>query len=261
MLTQNTTASASSPGLLDAFSGSYSQLKEILSEDQIHFWEADLDRASAELAFPYLSDDEWSKARRFHFELHRNRFIAGRALLRLNLSSYFGCKPAEIAFHYNQWGKPSVPNSGLEFNVAHSENYFVLAVSREPVGVDIEKNKPIEDLYLIARTVFSPNELTAWSLLPEMDQVASFYKIWTRKEALLKGLGRGVTEFCPAISVLFVEGIPVLPASLSGLNWYLHDLQLTPGVAAALATPISNPHIVKSQELPQVSGYALRFRG
>src|SRR6185295_17021566 len=81
MLTQNTTASASSPGLLDAFSGSYSQLKETLSEDQIHFWEADLDRASAELAFPYLSDDEWSKARRFHFELHRNRFIAGRALL------------------------------------------------------------------------------------------------------------------------------------------------------------------------------------
>jgi 4'-phosphopantetheinyl transferase len=94
-----------------------------------------------------------------------------------------------------------------------------------------------------------------------MEQVASFYKIWTRKEALLKGLGRGVTEFCPAISVLFVEGIPVLPASLSGLNWYLHDLQLTPGVAAALATPISNPHIVKSQELPQVPGSALRSRG
>lgn len=247
MLTQNTTVSASSPALPDSSLCSNSGFEQTLSTGQIHLWEADLDRASAESAFPYLSDDEWSRAGRFRYEQHRNRFIAGRALLRLRLSAYLHCKPAEIIFHYNEWGKPFVANARLEFNVAHSDNHFVLALSQEPVGVDIEKIKTIEDLQLVARTVFSPVELTAWTLLPETEELPAFYRIWTRKEALLKALGRGVTEFCPAISVLFAERIPALPENLSGPNWHLEDLELAPHFAAALATPIANPRIIKTE--------------
>src|SRR5436190_14413109 len=189
MLTQNITITANSPQSVEREFTERTEEKTALSANRIDVWKADLDHTSAALMFPYLSDDEWTRAQRFHQEIHRNRFIAGRALVRMAVSRYLGCKPAEIDFNYNLWGKPCLTNGDLQFNVAHSEEHFVLAVSREAVGVDIERIRTIEDIHLVARTVFSPEELTAWTLLPEPEQVAAFYKIWTRKEALLKALG------------------------------------------------------------------------
>jgi 4'-phosphopantetheinyl transferase len=237
MLTQSTTQTANSPWPVDQPATANA---EPLLADEIHVWRTDLDRASAEVKFPYLSDDEWSKAQRFQQELHRNRFIAGRALLRVTLSRYLCCKPAEIVFLYNEWGRPSIAG-GLEFNLAHSENEFLLGISRQPIGVDIEKIRAIEEVHLVARTVFSPEELTAWSLLPEGEQLPAFYKIWTRKEALLKALGRGITEHCPCISVLFTEPIPKLPPGLSDIQWKVQDLEISTGLAGAVATPIHSP--------------------
>src|SRR3954466_4906751 len=129
MLTQSTTQTANSPWPVDQPATANA---EPLLADEIRVWRTDLDRASAEVKFPYLSDDEWSKAQRFQQELHRNRFIAGRALLRVTLSRYLCCKPAEIVFLYNEWGRPSIAGD-LEFNLAHSENEFLLGISRQPI--------------------------------------------------------------------------------------------------------------------------------
>src|SRR5947199_249503 len=71
---------------------------------------SDLDQARS-----VLSREEKARAARFHFDLHRNRFVAGRAWLRIVLANYLGIKPSKIAFSYSAAGKPA-----LAHTAAHS---------------------------------------------------------------------------------------------------------------------------------------------
>ena len=85
-------------------------------------------------------------------------------------------------------GKPSVANAPF-FNLSHSNDFVMLAVSDTPVGCDIEKlHKTV-----LSHHVFHPNELDALSNLPSGDiQNHEFLRLWTAKEAFLKAIGTGI---------------------------------------------------------------------
>ena len=76
-------------------------------------------------------------------DVHRNRFIAGRALLRDLLAGYLGQPPGSIRFAYNEWGKPALAAGfaarDLRFNLSHSQGLAMYAfVLERDVGVDLE---------------------------------------------------------------------------------------------------------------------------
>src|SRR5437660_4664803 len=77
-----------------------------LAPDEIHIWKADL-HGSTSFA-QLLSIDEQQRANRFIFDKHRDRFIAGRAILRKILSAYLSVEPQEICFRYQPNGKPEL---------------------------------------------------------------------------------------------------------------------------------------------------------
>jgi 4'-phosphopantetheinyl transferase len=237
------------PKLLIEDPGASKGRERILSagRDEIHLWRTNLDEAAALDSFPYLSADEWERAKGFRYDIHRNRFIAGRSFLRRVLAKYTGVNSSGIIFLYNAWGKPSLQAEAVQFNAAHSESEFLLAISQWPVGVDIEKMKPLEDLHLIAQSVFSQDELRRWNELSEAEKSDAFYKIWTRKEALLKGIGRGITEYCSSISVFFSETISALPSGVSPLTWHVRDWKISPGIRAAIATPLVKAHVIEQE--------------
>jgi 4'-phosphopantetheinyl transferase len=171
-----------------------------LSEGDVHVWRWRLCKSAEEIAAlkTLLSDDELARAERFYFARHHDAFIAARAGLRKALSGYLEVPPESIAFRYGDAGKPELPNQPagelaggeLAFNLSHSGDWAVSAIARRgPLGIDIERVRPMNDAAGLARRYFAPAEVAAWQTLAADEQLPAFFRCWTRKEAYLKALG------------------------------------------------------------------------
>ncbi len=141
-----------------------------------------------------LSPDELARADRFLIETVRRRFIRARSVLREVLASYVDLKPEEIEFTYDPGGKPRLRGREFEFNLAHSETRGLLGLTHPatPVGVDLEYQKRERDLERLARRYFSPREADHLIRSAPEAKPATFYRIWTLKEAFLKAHGYGL---------------------------------------------------------------------
>lgn len=192
-----------------------------------------------------LSASERKRAGRFHFERHRNRFMAGRGLLRMLLGRYLQTAPERIQFTYGPQGKPALAGpfaqAGLEFNMAHTQDLALFAVTRAgPVGIDVEEVRSLADAEELVARFFSGRESAAFRKLPEEQKPPAFFNLWTRKEAWLKATGEGIVHSLHRVEVSFLPGEPArllsLPEPLArSAHWGLHDLAPAPGFAAALA--------------------------
>ncbi len=133
-----------------------------LRSDEVHVWQAVLDSkdiAQRDLE-NFLSEDEISRANRFHFEKDRKQFVVSRGILRTLLGNYLGSQPNELSLLYSPYGKPLVENKeGLRFNLAHSQNVavFGFSIDRE-IGVDVEQIRQISDMEVLAARFFSHEE-------------------------------------------------------------------------------------------------------
>ncbi len=162
----------------------------------LDLWFLDLDNAP-DAVTSVLDGKERERAARFVNKLHAARFTAARGYLRTLLAASLDCGPQDIEFVYGEWGKPSLPPSGarsIAFNLAHSCNKAVVAITQaQSVGVDIEAVKPIEDWRDLAERTFAPAECRGLFALPESIQLDGFFATWTRKEAIIKFWGVGLS--------------------------------------------------------------------
>lgn len=169
-----------------------------LPDPEIEVWLAWLD-LSAEQIEKYaslLSHDEQMRADRFHFERDRRRFIVARGILRMLLGTCLNIAPAAIAFGYTQYGKPFVTGHAAQiyFNISHSEERALYALSRSrALGVDIEYMNRGIDYNSLAERFFSRREHAELQLIPEADRKRAFFACWTRKEAVIKAAGEGLS--------------------------------------------------------------------
>lgn len=193
---------------------------------ELHLWRAVLDQPAHIMAEmrPLLSLDEQHKAQRFRRARDQQRYIAGRALLRLILSRYLDLSPNRIEFVYGPHGKPMLADSGatysLHFNLAHAEHLALYAIARhQELGVDLEYMNPQLDIARLARRVLSPRELALAQTLPTAQQSEYFYRCWTRKEAFVKASGAGLSgpldrlDIPPALHTPITFSDPTQPAS------------------------------------------------
>ncbi|MGE5138512.1 MAG: 4'-phosphopantetheinyl transferase family protein, partial [Rudaea sp.] len=200
-----------------------------------------------------LSPPELERAARFHFERLRQRFIAGRGLLRALLGRYLKVEPGQIEFGYGSAGKPMLltprPEMALHFNLAHTDDLALLAFTRlGPVGVDVERVRSLDDVTGLVSRFFSAREHAAFASLPEAQQPAAFFNLWTRKEAWLKATGEGIAHSLHLVEVSFLPREPTrllaVPEPLSqGRPWTLLDLRPAAGFAAALAIAAAAPKL------------------
>jgi 4'-phosphopantetheinyl transferase len=197
---------------------------------------------SLETAAPFLSDDELERAARFHFDRDRNRFAVGRALLRQLLAEYTGFPAETIRFAYGPFGKPSLPDADITFNVSHSHERAVFAFSRGlEIGIDVEKINPRRSDREVAEQFFSALEVEELFALPAVDQERAFFTCWTRKEAFIKARGEGLNLPLQDFDVtLTPDASPKLRRTKWSRSepdaWRLFDLSVgCPGYVAALA--------------------------
>lgn len=216
-----------------------------LPPDEIHLWRVDLDSSAitgSSEGNP-LSQDELARAARFRFERDRKRFADTRIALRTILSAYIRIKAHEIKFDYRLNGKPEISESQncnrIRFNISHSGRFALIGVTLgRRIGVDIEKYRELEFLD-IARRYFSESEYAELQVIPARKLQPYFFSCWTRKEALLKGLGEGISNFLDQVSVNVGDS----PAEITDFRgkpdvarqWRLLDLNVDPDYAAAIA--------------------------
>jgi 4'-phosphopantetheinyl transferase len=186
-----------------------------------------------------LSADEHARADRFRFEEDRVRFMTARGGLRRILSSYCSIPPNHIVFYSGSHGKPALraSSSALEFNVSHSGDYALIAVtSGVACGVDIECGRTNINEVAVAADFFCPREVE-WLSHSEAD----FLRLWTVKEASMKAVGGGLSiSLCDFDVTDVVEGksssITLSPPGLGPQTLWLSELRLVPKYSAAVAT-------------------------
>lgn len=205
----------------------------------VHYWSVEIgpDARGRQV----LSAEEQERATRFVFDLHRNRYIACRSVLRCLLGRYLQVPPAEVVFAYTHYGKPELTGSPIRFNVSHSEDRALIALTLDDaVGVDVEKLRPVEDCLGLAERFFSEPERARLASLPEEQHNEAFLNCWTRKEAFIKAVGEGLSHPLDTFEVTLVPGQPARLVSVAGLkdpqrHWSMIDLAPGPGLVGACA--------------------------
>ena len=214
-----------------------------LGDDELQIWRVDLPQRDGSLEdyLHILSDDERVRADRLRAGNVRLQFVVARACLRFLLGNAAGIAPKAVPLTLTAFGKPETP--GMFFNVAHSGDAVLIALSqRHPVGIDIEYlNREVEALE-IAKTAFSVTEHKALaSIATAAGQREAFFRCWTRKEAVLKVDGRGLSLPLNSFEVPVDEGAFEASVLVPGderavaCRYYVSDIACGEGVAAAYA--------------------------
>lgn len=223
-----------------------------LATGKVHVWRVELDQPEhlLEKFRETLEEHELDRASRFHFEKHRRHFIAARGALRQLLSQYLDTKPEAFRLAYGAYGKPALngehKHSRLRFNMSHSHEVALFAFAEDmEVGVDLEHIRADFASEEIARRYFSRREVETFNALPQHDQVAAFFRCWTRKEAFIKVIGLGLSQPLDQFDVTLVSEQPAALLWVSGddaSRWSLFDLEVGGDYAGALAveSPVSN---------------------
>ncbi|MCD2450047.1 4'-phosphopantetheinyl transferase superfamily protein [Methylicorpusculum oleiharenae] len=171
-------------------------MSRILADSEVDLWRVPLE--ATDIANPYYESilDEAQRANLLNFKQPslRANYVQMQAKRRQILAQYLDEAPAALKFAKGQYGKPFLINDPeLAFNVSHSANCLVVAVSRNcDIGVDVEAIKPRNNLQGLASRCFAAEEQTYWQALNQDQQLIGFYRLWTAKEAFVKAVGRGI---------------------------------------------------------------------
>jgi 4'-phosphopantetheinyl transferase len=212
-----------------------------LLQDEIHIWRVELDRPESQLQqfAKMLSDDELSRADRLYFQQHRQRFIAGRGILRTILGRYLEVAPQELQFCYEAFGKPVLAEqfseSKISFNLSHCQGMALCAVTRSStIGIDLEYTRPVSDVLMLAEQFFSQAEYAMMRSLPPNQKQEIFFRLWTCKEAYLKATGAGISQLQQIeINLSANESAKVKNVS----DWNLLEFVPARNAVAAIAVP------------------------
>jgi 4'-phosphopantetheinyl transferase len=212
---------------------------------ELHLWRVPLEAETAlqQRGLAMLSEDERMKASRFLRDRDRHHFVNCRAAVRQILGQYQGVAPSQVAFGYQARGKPFLLRRGwppLEFNVANSHELALIAVTvAEPVGVDLEKIRPLSDLLGLTHHYFADEEVALLSTLGGQQRETAFFRAWTRKEAVLKAVGSGLSFPLRDVVVTLGEDQPCQVVSFGAgepaPSWWLLHLDPSPGYLGAVA--------------------------
>lgn len=241
----------------------------MLSLDKVYVWRVSLDRSTTNSA-PHiatwramLSAEEICRSERFISAGLCHDYIASHAALRIVLGQCLGISPASVQFAHGPVAgdegeltraatiKPTLLFAGeqgnqsanLHFSLSHTRGAALIGVARDrELGVDIEWQRPLDDLHAMARCVMSSLELERWLAMAPVERTQGFYNVWTRKEAYLKAIGLGLYRNLQEVTVP-VSASPfdarsdeafLVQDDHIGSNWTLRDIPVNEGYSASV---------------------------
>ena len=216
-----------------------------LEQNEVHIWFARQPSICISDLDAYLSRDELDHTGRLRFEQNRFAYKFAHGVLRDILSMYLRHSPSEIRFDKNNFGKPFLDSitmdSRLQFNLSHADHMVVVGIrAGQNIGVDVENVRPIDDIPAIAQSYFSRRERDYISAQESADQLRAFFSCWTRKEAYIKAVGKGLSIPLNSFEIAANShreerfGVSGLFAA-DQTSWQIADLNLPQGYVGAIA--------------------------
>ena len=188
-----------------------------------------------------LNNDERERANRYYQVKDRNRFLISRGALRTILSKYLNVAPSSITFGVSPNKKPIIHDTGkvkLHYNVSHSGDWILIAVSDSDIGADVEFIKPSFQFQEILTDYFSQDEV---DFINHQSSLERFFLLWTRKEAFVKATGKGLDSDLRTIPSL--DGIYSATEVARSRDWFITSFTLNEQYIAAIAGNVVIKHI------------------
>lgn len=131
--------------------------------------------------------------------IYKHLSVYAQRLVKYIASIRFNTYVSSINISYERCGKPYIPEyPNFQFNISHTKDALVIAVTNVPVGIDIET---VESANMnIANRFFSKQEQKFINLAND-NQDKRFFEIWTKKEAYIKWTGKGLSQSLSSFDV------------------------------------------------------------
>ncbi|MFE0701009.1 4'-phosphopantetheinyl transferase family protein [Streptomyces sp. NPDC058872] len=182
-----------------------------------------------------LDTRELARADEFRRPADRATYLCAHVGLRRLLGAHLDVAPRAVSVARapcpccgEPHGRPVLPGRRLHFSLSHCEGLSLIALASTPVGVDIER-VPAPHTVAEASEVLHPAEAAELATLAPALRPAAFARVWTRKEAYLKGLGIGLGAD-PSADYVGSGPVPSAPT-----GWLLIDVAVPEGHRAAVA--------------------------
>jgi len=201
-----------------------------IGPDDVHAWLVDLDTWPESRMV--LAAGERNRSASYLRPQDGARFAASRAAVRVILSGYLGCEPGRLRL--------AAASHRLPFSLSRSGEIALIAVSRDPVGADLEQVRPRPGLADLVTARFAATEAACVAAGCAGSSTRSFYRHWVAKEAYLKATGRGLAVLreaeleCGQPPVIRFRGTPEP-------GWNVSLAEPVPGYMAAIvaARPVT----------------------
>ncbi|MHB1177198.1 MAG: 4'-phosphopantetheinyl transferase family protein [Daejeonella sp.] len=216
---------------------------------------ADLWSIRISQAFPFLEElkevlipAELKTFQRFHQVKDQHKFLIRRAILRILLGKYLSLSPSLIKFSTAQNKRPVLDHEdqSLNYNVSHSGDRILIAISNSGIGADIEHVQKEYQYRDVLEYSFSRDEIRY--IEESKDPLKNFYCLWTRKEALIKACSKGIDDDLPAIPSL--DGSHAVTTEMIGdpNSWTVNSFEVAKEYMGSTASSMA--HIPDFYDVP-----------
>lgn len=135
--------------------------------------------------FQLMNKEKVNRIRRYK-KRDQYRSVLGEMIVRMYVKNH--ANVSDMLFKQNEYGKPFL--EGVEFNISHSSDWVVCAISTYEIGIDIEKKVNL-DIDIINH-FFHPAEINWINKGTDGERLNRFYYLWTKKESFIKSVGKGL---------------------------------------------------------------------
>jgi 4'-phosphopantetheinyl transferase len=137
----------------------------------------------------------------------------------------------DISIRVSPEGAPYFEGASMPlFSISHSSELVMIAFSRNPVGADLECERPL-DMVSLADRFFSKDESL---FIQKKNDLGIFFRLWTCREAAIKADGRGMAKLLASTNVRLEEEC-VASAEVGGGAWKVAHLMIDQSYHAAIA--------------------------
>lgn len=167
-----------------------------MNKETIHLFCFRLENYASLLKYKdeYLTIKELGEAEKFVSPNNLYKLLS-YLIRRVVLARYLNCKPAEVSFSYKKTGKAYLTESKPQFNVSHSQGWFLLGVTdNKEIGVDLEVIKDMPKLDSFIDSYVSPERKNSLLLCKGYEKLSLTYLDWCMKESFVKASSLGIIE-------------------------------------------------------------------
>ena len=150
-----------------------------------------IDENTFQCLLKFVQTEKQGRILKQKIKQNADNMLVGEILAKTIIKKTFDIDIAKQRFAHSKQGKPYlIKFLNVHFNISHSGDYVVCAISDKPVGVDIQKISEYNPN--VAERVFNEKELI--QIENSLDKASEFTKLWTQKEAVLKMYGTGIAN-------------------------------------------------------------------